>query len=88
MYSVDRVHLSVTHMLMLWTRFGFLDLFDYVPGEPLVDPREAFDTSEVWENLRFVSLRWLRRLKRTAARPKDQIDLAELEKIHGPPPSE
>ena len=24
-YPVDRVYLSVTHLLMLWTRFGFLD---------------------------------------------------------------
>jgi hypothetical protein len=85
MYRVDRIHLAITHMLMLWTRFGFLDLFDYVPGEPLRAPQEAYDTAEVWENLRFVSLPWLRRLKRTAGRPKDLLDLAELEKIHGPP---
>ena len=86
LYPVSPTYLSVTHLLMLWTHCGFLDLYDYIPGEPLADPRAAYDSADVFGDLRFVSLPWLRRLKRTAGRPKDLIDLTELEKLHGPPP--
>ena len=87
-YSVTRAHLSITHLMMVWTRFGFVDLFDHVPGEPLLDLRDLYATAELSGGLRFASLEWLRRMKRTAERTKDRADLEELEKLHGPPPAE
>ena len=66
---------------------GFPDLFDYPPGEPLADARGLNDTAVESNGFRFVSLEWLRRLKQSAGRPKDLIDLEELEKVHGPPPT-
>ena len=60
---------------------------DHVPGEPMVDPRPMVESAVVVNGLPYVSLDWLRRMKRTAGRTKDQLDLEELEKLHGPPPS-
>ena len=85
-HSVDRIFIRTTHLMMLWTPRGFIDLFDHPPGEPAVDVQELFDSAVESEGLRFVSLAWLRRLKRTAGRTKDLLDLQELEKVHGPPP--
>ena len=53
---MDGVYLSVTHLLMLWTRFGFLDLFDHVPGEPMVDPAVMYAAGPTSHGLRFASL--------------------------------
>jgi hypothetical protein len=33
-YPVSASFIRVTHLMMLWTRHGFVDLFDYVPGFP------------------------------------------------------
>jgi hypothetical protein len=85
-HPVSPTYVSTHHLMMLWTREGFLDLFDFPPGEPLVDPQQVYDTAITHNGMRFVSLEWLRRMKRTAGRPKDLLDLEELEKLHGPPP--
>ena len=85
-YPVTLGYVQTRHLMMLWTRVGFVDLFDYPPGEPLTDARVVYDTADVQGGRRYVSLEWLRRLKRLAGRTKDLLDLAELEKVHGPPP--
>jgi hypothetical protein len=66
------------HLMMLTTDLGFLDLYDYVPGFPDVPVAEVFSDSIEFDNLRFVSLRWLRKLKQAAGRHKDLDDLEHL----------
>jgi len=65
-------------LMMLVTRLGFLDLFDYVPGIPQEKPQLLFDSAVAMGDLKFVSLDWLRRMKHASARPKDLEDLQNL----------
>ena len=67
-----------TRLMMLLTRHGFLDLFDYVPGIPQMDINQLFATSVEIDSLRFVSLPLLREMKRASGRPKDLLDLENL----------
>jgi hypothetical protein len=66
------------HLMMLTTDLGFLDLYDYIPGFPDTPVADVFSDSVELDNLRFVSLRWLRRLKQAAGRHKDLDDLQHL----------
>lgn len=66
------------HLMMLATDLGFLDLYDYIPGFPDTPVAEVFADSIELNNLRFVSLRWLRTLKLLAGRHKDLDDLEHL----------
>lgn len=66
------------HLMMLTTDLGFLDLYDYIPGFPDVPVAEVFADSIELDNLRFVSLHWLRKMKHAAGRHKDLDDLEHL----------
>jgi hypothetical protein len=66
------------HLMMLTTDLGFLDLYDYIPGFPDEPVADVFADSIEVDNLRFVSLRWLRKLKQAAGRHKDLDDLEHL----------
>jgi hypothetical protein len=66
------------HLMMLTTDLGFVDLYDYVPGFPDVPVADVFSDSIKLDNLRFVSLQWLRKLKQVAGRHKDLDDLEHL----------
>jgi hypothetical protein len=66
------------HLMMLTTDLGFLDLYDYIPGFPDTPVDEVFADSVELDNLRFVSLGWLRKLKLVAGRHKDLDDLEHL----------
>jgi hypothetical protein len=66
------------NLMMLTTDLGFLDLYDYVPGFPDVPVADVFSDSIALDTLRFVSLRWLRKLKQAAGRHKDLDDLEHL----------
>jgi hypothetical protein len=66
------------HLMMLTTDLGFLDLYDYIPGFPDMPVADVFSDSIKLDNLRFVSLRWLRQLKQAAGRHKDLDDLEHL----------
>lgn len=66
------------HLMMLTTDLGFLDLYDYIPGFPETPVAEVFSDSIVLDNLRFVSLRWLRKMKQAAGRHRDLDDLEHL----------
>ena len=70
--------------MMLVTDFGFLDLFDYVPGCPEVPVEQVLADSIDAQGLRVVSLSWRRRMKAATGRPKDRADVEELDKLHGP----
>ena len=75
---VSLAYLQSQHLMMLTTRLGFLDVYDYVPSFPETPVEELFADSATLGNLRFVSLRWLRRLKERAARNRDWDDLENL----------
>jgi hypothetical protein len=77
-YPVTAAFIRSQSLMMLCTTAGFLDLFDYVPGYPEQAVAELFESCRVAEGLRFVSLKWLRRLKTAAGRPKDLLDLENL----------
>jgi hypothetical protein len=77
-YPVTLAFVQSSRLMMLWTKYGFLDLFDYVPGSPAQDVAELLATSVVANGRRYASLAALRRMKRAAARPKDLLDLENL----------
>ena len=68
-----------THgLMMLGTRVGYVDLFDFLPGLEGTDMQNFFDTAVTAAGRKFVSLEWLKRLKVAANRPQDRIDLEHL----------
>ena len=71
-----RIHSSL--LLMLWTRHGFLDLFDYVPSFPAEDVERVLSDSIKSGELRYVSLPLLRQMNRASGRTKDLLDLEQL----------
>jgi len=77
-YPVTRDYIRRTHLMMLVTDYGFLDVFDYIPGFPDESVDELFATAVPHGSHRFVSLAWLRRMKSAANRPRDQSDLENL----------
>lgn len=77
-FPVTTAFVKSKSLMMLTTRFGFLDLFDYVPGYPQVKVATLLESAVDMDGIRFVSLAWLRRLKQVAARPKDLLDLENL----------
>ena len=66
------------HLMMLVTDHGFLDVFDYVPGEPGASVPALFGEAVEHDGTRYASLPWLLRMKRAAGRPKDLSDLEHL----------
>ncbi len=66
------------HLLMLGTQMGYVDLFDFIPGMPSENLDELFSTAVSIGQRRFASLEWLKRMKRAAGRPQDEIDLRHL----------
>lgn len=77
-YPVTLAHIRVNHLMMLCTDYGFLDLFDYVPGLPDQDVNAILDSALIVAGDPFISLEWLRRLKQASGRTKDQQDLENL----------
>ncbi|HEX4124040.1 MAG TPA: hypothetical protein VHY37_04875 [Tepidisphaeraceae bacterium] len=77
-YAVSPSYIQAHHLMMLSTRLGFLDLFDYVPGFPQQDPAELMPSSVEFGGLRYASLDHLRKMKQAAGRAKDQLDLENL----------
>jgi len=76
--NVTLSYIQCTHLMILITRLGFLDLFDFIPGFPLADVSELFATSIESDGLRYASLDWLRQMKKASGRPKDLLDLENL----------
>lgn len=75
---VSPAYIQATHLMMLVTDYGFLDLFDYLPGCPDGSVQELFDQAVVSQEMRYASRDWLLRMKRAAGRPQDQSDLENL----------
>jgi len=66
------------HMMMLGTKLGYVDLFDFIPGMPTESLTDLFSSAQSSGTLKFANLHWLRRMKASAGRPQDMIDLANL----------
>ena len=81
-FPVTLPYVRGSHLMMLVTDFGFLDLFDYIPGYPAEPVEKLFDTAVVQGRYRYVSLRWLRAMKAAVNRPKDRLDLENLPTDH------
>ncbi len=64
--------------MMLVIDFGFLVVFDYVPGVPDEPVESLLATAAECNGHKFVSLKWLRAMKTAANCPKDVIDLENL----------
>jgi len=77
-YPVTLQYIQSWGVMMLLTKFGFVDLFDHIPGFPQEDVRQLMTSSLDVAGIRYASLHWLREMKRAAARPKDQLDLENL----------
>jgi hypothetical protein len=77
-YPVTLSFIQATHLMMLWTKYGFLDLFDYIPGYPSEDPAQLMAESIEVDAFFFPSFEWLKRMKKASGRTKDLLDLENL----------
>ena len=77
-FPVSLPYIRGSRLMMLVTDFGFLDLFDYIPGCPDEPIEQLFDTAVPHGRYHYASLRWLRAMKMAANRRKDLIDLENL----------
>ena len=77
-YPITLGFIQSSRLMMLWTRYGFLDLFDHVPGFPQENVRQLLTSSIESEELQYVSLNWLRQMKQASGRTKDRLDLENL----------
>lgn len=77
-YPVSLMYIQTHPLMMLWTRFGFLDLFSYIPSYPATDVAELFDSGIEHAGLRFASKHWLIQMKKAAGRTRDLEDLRNL----------
>jgi len=77
-YPVSLSFIRANRLMMLFTDFGFLGLFDFIPGLPQEPVEQLFDTAVECKGRQYVSLPWLRAMKTAANRPKDLIDLQNL----------
>jgi hypothetical protein len=67
-----------TRLMMLGSRLGWIDLFDFIPGLPEEPLDELFASSTQMQDRSFVNLDWLKRMKRASGRPQDLLDLENL----------
>jgi hypothetical protein len=77
-YPITLTFIQSSPLMMLLTRYGFLDLFDYIPGLPNQDVRQLLASSVESKGLRYASLDWLRQMKAASGRTKDRLDLENL----------
>ena len=77
-YPVSPEYVRGTHLMMLVTDYGFLDIFDYIPGCPNEAVSDLLASSHESDGRNFASLKWLRKMKEAAGRPKDRMDLDHL----------
>ncbi len=74
--SLDYVRSS--HLLMVGSQHGYLDIFDFIPGMPSEPLDDLFASRKLSGKRPFASLEWLKRMKKAAGRPQDLIDLERL----------
>lgn len=82
--QLERVHdvtiqyVRSSHLMMVATDYGYLDIFDFIPGFPNEDVSDLLDTAIDSERGKFASLAWLRKMKEASGRAKDKSDLEHL----------
>lgn len=79
-YPVTPAYIRSTHLMMVWTEKGFLDIFDHVPSKPELDIEPLFESSVTDGRFQYASYDWLVRMKQAAGRRKDLDDLANIPK--------
>lgn len=77
-HPVSIEYIRRSRQMMLGTRLGYLDIFDFVPGCPDADVRELIANADRSSGRPFVTLQWLRRMKQASGRPQDLEDLRHL----------
>ncbi len=77
-HGVSLAYIRGSRLMMLVTDFGFLDVFDYIPGHLDLSVEQLFETAIEHGGYRYAALRWLRAMKLAANRAKDQMDLENL----------
>ena len=77
-YPVTLGSIRESQLMTLTTKYGFLDMFDHIPNLPNEDVAQIFDSSVANNNLVYVSLDWLRRIKAASSTNEDQSDLENL----------
>jgi hypothetical protein len=81
---VDVKYIQGNHLMMLWTQYGALDIFDYVPGWPDSDPWKLKDAAVSCDGVLYASRSDITKMKLKAARPKDIADIAEIGEYETP----
>ncbi len=84
LHNVSETYIRDTHLMMLETDLGFVDLFDFIPGYANEPVEQLLATAETCSRGKFVSLRWLRKMKAASGRPIDLIDLQNLPQVDLP----
>jgi hypothetical protein len=77
-YPVSLAYIRSQSLLMVGTSFGYVDIFDFMPGLPDATIDECLESAQLSETLPYVSLEWLKRLKRASDRPRDREDIKHL----------
>lgn len=80
----DAEYIKGNHLMMLWTKFGALDIFDYVPGWPDSDPEKVKDAAGASNGVLYASRASIAKMKLKSARPKDIADIAEIGEYETP----
>ena len=75
---ISSAYINCEHLMMLWTDYGFVDLFDYIPGFPQDNVQPLLDSAVKVKDVPYASLDWLKKMKQAAGRPKDLEDLRNL----------
>ena len=65
-------------VMCLITDYGFLDIFDHVPGNTDLGVEEVLRTAIILDGIPFASKSALIAMKRAAGRPQDLLDLEHL----------
>jgi hypothetical protein len=75
---VDVKYIHGNHLMMLWTQYGALDIFDYIPGWPDSDPAKVCASAVDCGGVLYASRADTTKMKLKAARPKDIADITEI----------
>mgnify|MGYP003381828981 CR=1 FL=1 len=78
LHDVTIQYVRSSHVMMVVTDYGYLDIFDFIPGFPGEDVADLLETAIDIERGKFASLEWLRRMKAASGRAKDKNDLEHL----------
>lgn len=78
--KVNFSYISSNHLMMLGTDYGYLDIFDFIPGFENENVEILLKEANSHNNINFISFEWLKKIKKQSNRPKDLLDLENLEK--------